>query len=171
MDERAPRVPATAAAPDFRFLVAHPAHFIALGLGTGLAPRAPGTFGTLLGFPLAWALYVLGSPAAYLAAVLLLLAAGTWASAVTSRHLGVDDHGAIVIDEVAAFVLLLYFVPHALVPQLVAFVLFRVFDIAKPPPIRQADRAVKGGIGVMLDDLLAAGYALLVLLVLPKLIA
>ena len=81
--------------PDVAFMLARPAHFVALGFGTGLAPRAPGTFGTLLGFPIAWALHAAGSDALYLVVALALFAAGTWAAGVTSRDLGVDDHGAI----------------------------------------------------------------------------
>jgi phosphatidylglycerophosphatase A len=92
----------------------------------------------------------------------VLFALGVWASAVTGRNLGVPDHGAIVWDEVVAFLLVLFFVGDDPVRVAVAFALFRFFDIVKPPPIRQLDAALKNGFGVMADDILAAGYTLLV---------
>ena len=145
----------TSATPDFRFLVSHPAHFIALGFGSGLVPFAPGTFGTLVGWAL-FALLAMVLPAWAIAGVAIaLLVLGIWACDVTGRHLGVQDHGAIVWDEVVAFMALLAYAE----PALVAFIAFRVFDIWKPPPIRQLERAVKGGAGVMADDLAAAAYA------------
>jgi phosphatidylglycerophosphatase A len=150
--------------PPARFLFAHPAHFIALGFGAGLAPFIQGTFGTLVGFPIAWALYAAGSTPLFLAVVLLLFAVGVWASTITGRNLGVVDHGSIVVDEVAAFVLVLYFAAHTWPMQVLAFLLFRLFDITKPPPIRQADARMKHGFGVMFDDVLAAVYAIIVLL-------
>ena len=151
----------TATAPTSRFLVEHPAHFIALGFGAGLAPRAPGTFGTLVAIPLAVALRTYASDTTFLAVIVVLGVAGVWAAEVTGRALGVPDHGAIVIDEVVAFLLALWFVGIEPLRIAVAFVLFRVFDIVKPPPIRQLDAALKNGVGVMLDDLVAAGYTLL----------
>jgi phosphatidylglycerophosphatase A len=150
-----------AATPSVRFLLAHPAHFIALGFGAGLAPAAPGTFGTLVAIPIAALLRASGSDLVYLA-VGVLLAVGIWAASVTGRDLGVPDHGAIVCDEVVAFLLVLFFVDGS--AQIVfAFLLFRLFDIVKPPPIRQLDRALSSGFGVMVDDLVAAGYTLVVL--------
>jgi phosphatidylglycerophosphatase A len=148
--------------PSLRFLLHHPAHFIALGFGSGLAPVAPGTFGTLVAIPIALLLREHGGDLAYLAACAVLFAVGTWASAVTGRSLGAPDHGAIVIDEVVAFLLVLFFTGTTPLRMVVAFGLFRLFDIVKPPPIRQLDAAMKNGLGVMLDDLLAAGYALIV---------
>jgi len=151
----------TATAPSPRFLVRHPAHFIALGFGAGLAPVAPGTFGTLAAIPLALLLRAYASDAVFAAAIVVLAFAGAWAAELTGRALGVPDHGAIVIDEVVAFLLVLWVVGTTPSRIAVAFVLFRFFDIVKPPPIRQLDAALKNGAGVMLDDLLAAGYALL----------
>lgn len=148
--------------PTLRFLFLHPAHFIALGFGTGLAPWAPGTFGTLLAIPLALFLHAYASDAAFAVAVLALFVLGAWASQVTGRALGVPDHGSIVIDEVAAFLGVLFFAGTEPLRIAIAFVLFRFFDIVKPPPARQVDRALKNGFGVMLDDVVAAGYALLV---------
>jgi phosphatidylglycerophosphatase A len=155
--------------PTFRFLVSHPAHFIALGFGSGLSPRAPGTAGTLL----AWALYPLISAplssALFAALLASLFVAGVLVAERTGRALGVPDHGAIVWDEMVAMWLVLLFTPAVFGWQAVAVALFRFFDIVKPPPIRWADRRLKGGFGVMFDDLLAAGYAVASLLFLVHL--
>jgi len=152
----------TAASPTLRFLLRRPAHFIALGFGSGLAPFAPGTFGTLVAIPVAAVLRIYASDVAFVACIVLLFALGVWACDVTSRDLGVADHGSIVIDEVVAFLIVLYFVGGDPLRQAFAFLLFRVFDIAKPPPIRQVDATLKNGFGVMLDDVLAAAYTLFV---------
>ena len=152
--------------PDARFLVAHPAHFLALGFGAGLAPKAPGTFGTLLGWALYFPLALLMPPlaVAFLAVPLFFL--GIWACGVTGRDLGVEDHGAIVWDEVVAFLPLAALASSSLLLQAIAFGLFRLFDIWKPFPIRQFERNVRGGLGVMLDDLIAACYAYLAFILL-----
>jgi phosphatidylglycerophosphatase A len=152
----------TAAAPPLRFLFGHPAHFIALGFGAGLAPVAPGTFGTLLAIPIAMGLWAHFSDVLFMGTIVVFALIGIWAAGITGRNLGVPDHGAIVWDEVVAFLLVLYFVGNDGVRIAYAFLLFRFFDIVKPPPIRQLDAALKNGAGVMLDDLLAAGYTLLV---------
>jgi phosphatidylglycerophosphatase A len=139
-----------------------PAHVIAFGFGVGLVPFAPGTFGTLLAWPLGW---VLGGAHALIALPLVaaLFLLGIWACGSTGRHLGVHDHGAMVWDEFVAFLLVLAIVPRELPWQACAFALFRVFDILKPAPIRWFERRYRGGFGVMFDDLLAAGYTLVVL--------
>jgi len=152
----------TPAGPSFGFLIQHPAHFVALGFGAGLAPVAPGTFGTLLALPIAAVLWRHAGDAGFAAVIAVLFALGVWAAAVTGRHLGVPDHGAIVWDEVVAFLLVLFFVGNDGVRVAFAFLLFRLFDIGKPPPIRQLDARLKNGFGVMADDILAAGYTLLV---------
>jgi phosphatidylglycerophosphatase A len=105
-----------------------------------------------------------------LACALLFFIVGIWASAVTGRNLGVADHGGIVVDEIAAFVLVLAFTPTGFTWLLVAFVLFRLFDIVKPWPISYFDRTLKGGFGVMFDDLLAAIGAIAILLILRSLL-
>ena len=153
------------AAPDFGFLCRHPAHCIALGFGAGLAPAAPGTFGTLLAIPIAVLLRAHLPDAGFLAAIVVFALIGVWAAQVTGRNLGVPDHGAIVWDEVVAFLLVLYFVGDGTLAIVVAFAVFRFFDIVKPPPIRGLDGRLKNGFGVMADDLVAAGYTLLVLAV------
>ncbi len=149
--------------PPARFLVSHPAHFLALGFGAGLAPVAPGTFGTLVAIPLAMVLRANATEMGFIAAIAAAAVMGVWAATVTGRDLGVPDHGAIVWDEVVAFLLVLYFVGDDALRVAFAFLVFRFFDIVKPPPIRNIDAAMKNGVGVMLDDLVAAGYTLLVL--------
>ena len=167
----------TSPGPDARFLLAHPAHFIALGFGSGLAPRAPGTFGTLAAIALYWVLAMALPPLAIAFLSIPLFFVGVWACEVTGRDLGVQDHSAMVWDEIVAFLPLAALAamydsvdgasrPRSLALQLVAFVLFRVFDIWKPFPIRELEQRVKGGLGVMLDDVVAAAYAYLVLAVL-----
>jgi phosphatidylglycerophosphatase A len=153
----------TSRAPDARFLVAHPAHFIALGFGAGLAPRAPGTFGTLLGWAIFLVLYEWLAPLTIAFLAIPLFFVGVWACDVTGRHLGAQDHGSMVWDEVVAFLPLAALASASLLMQLVAFGLFRLFDIWKPFPIRHFERNVKGGFGVMLDDLIAACYAYVVI--------
>ena len=145
--------------PDLRFLVSHPAHFIALGFGVGLVPIAPGTFGTLLGWAIAALLLLVAHPFVVAIVAIPLLVVGVWASEVTGRDLGVQDHGAIVIDEVVAFLPLAAVAFAAWWLQLVAFALFRLFDIWKPYPIRLVEARLKGGLGVMADDLVAGFYA------------
>ncbi len=171
-DPAAP-VPAPARA-DLRFLIAHPAHWLALGLGSGLLRPAPGTWGT----GLAWLLFVVMAPegahdpATALLIVAVALIVGIWATGRTSAMLGQADPGTIVVDEIVAFWLVLVLLPvgpHRFVWQLIAFVLFRYFDIVKPPPIRQIDRTWKNALGVMADDLVAAFYTLLVIAVLVRL--
>jgi len=142
-----------------------PAHIIALGVGAGLAPAAPGTVGTLLAFPLYWLLAAFSTSTMALALLGAAFLLGVWACGVTGRALGVADHGAMVWDEIVAFAVVLVFTPPGWQWQLGAFLLFRFFDIVKPPPIRYFDRRLKNGFGVMFDDLLAAGYTLLVLAV------
>jgi phosphatidylglycerophosphatase A len=149
-------------APSLRFLFSHPAHFIALGFGAGLSPIAPGTVGTLVALPLAALLRAYADDMGYLLVVAVSFAIGIWAADRTGRDLGVADHGAIVWDEVAAFLLVLFFVGPEPLRQALAFLLFRVFDVVKPPPAGLIDREWHHGFGVMADDVVAAFYALLV---------
>ncbi len=160
--------------PGLRFLFAHPAHWLALGFGSGLAPQAPGTFGTLLG----WVTYVLLAPhlPSWGWAVLVIggFAVGCWACTRTGRDLGAADHGAMVWDEIVAIWLVLLFTPAALLWQAVAFAVFRLFDIVKPPPIRRFEMRFKSGtwagLGVMGDDLIAAFYSLLTIAILVRIV-
>lgn len=150
------------ARPGWRFLIDSPWHFLALGLGTGLSPLAPGTAGSLPGLALGLALAQLPLAAA-LPALALVFAIGVAAASRAGAALGVHDHGAIVIDEIFGMALVVVLAPPAL-PGLgasaLAFVFFRAFDILKPWPVSLADRRVGGGLGVMLDDGLAALYAI-----------
>jgi phosphatidylglycerophosphatase A len=145
--------------PDRSFLLRRPVHFLALGFGTGLAPKAPGTFGTLLGLPLFAVLMALPE-ASHLAIIALLFLAGIPICRKTGEALGVADHGSIVWDEIVAMLLVLEFTPLHWTWWAAAFVLFRLFDIWKPFPIRQCDAKLTGGFGVMFDDLLAAVFAI-----------
>jgi phosphatidylglycerophosphatase A len=150
-----------------RFLMSHPAHFIALGAGSGLSRMAPGTAGTLW----AWAVFVLLqiwlSPLQMGVLIAASTLVGWWACTVTAQHMGVADPGAIVWDEVIAFWLVLWLVtPTTFWGQLGAFALFRYFDAAKPGPVRWADSLFKGfgwrgGWGIIFDDLVAAFCTLL----------
>ena len=152
------------------FSLAHPAHFIAFGFGAGRARFAPGTFGTLLGWAMGAALAPVLAAPVYLIVLAVLFGLGVWACDVTGRHLGAHDHGGMVWDEVVAFMLMLAIVPATFWWQLGAFVVFRAFDIAKPPPIRALERRWRNGFGVMADDLLAAGYSLLVLALIKRMV-
>jgi len=136
----------------------NPHHLLALGFGAGLAPRAPGTAGTLVAVPLYLALEPLTTPW-YLAAVTALFVLGLWICGRTARDLGAADPGAIVWDEIVGYLATMVVAPHGWLWIVVGFVLFRIFDISKPWPVGLADRRVHGGLGIMLDDLLAAGYA------------
>lgn len=155
--------------PTARFTFAHPAHFIALGGGIGLIPKAPGTFGTLLGFPFWW-LSLMLQPAWTWTLVAAAFLLGIWACARTGTALGVSDHGAMVWDEVVAMWAVLLLAPQGLGWWVAAFILFRLFDIWKPFPVGYFDRKVKGGFGVMLDDALAAVYAVAALRLLEAII-
>ncbi len=165
-------------APTLRFLFAHPAHFVACGCGSGLSSIAPGTAGTAF----AWATYALlrlayPADANFTVFLLLMFFFGIWCVHLTGRHLGEADHGSIVWDEIVPFWGVLMFVPAAVIDsphgvllstggliwQFAGFLLFRVFDIVKPSPASFFDRRMKNGLGVMLDDVVAAGYTILAL--------
>lgn len=148
------------ATPNIQLLLAHPAHFFALGFGAGLAKKAPGTFGTLIGMPL---FLLIASLNFYtqLAIISVLFLIGIYFCDKTGKALGVADHGGIVWDEIVAIMLVLTITPLQWQWWVTAFALFRLFDIWKPAPIRQCDAKIKGGFGVMLDDLLAAFYTMM----------
>ncbi|BBJ00216.1 phosphatidylglycerophosphatase A [Ferrigenium kumadai] len=156
--------------PSWRFLFSHPAHLLSFGFGSGLARKAPGTFGTLVAFPMYWFLAPRLSDAMFILALVWAFAIGVWVCDITGRALGVADYGGIVWDEVVAFLIVLFFTPPGWEWSLLAFALFRFFDIVKPPPIRYFDSTWHGGLGVMFDDLLAAGYTLLCMAVIKSLL-
>jgi phosphatidylglycerophosphatase A len=145
-----------------RTVLTDPVHFLAFGFGTGLAPFAPGTFGSLPGLLLFWltldfGLYV------QLGIALALLIPGIWLCGESARRIGVHDHGGIVWDEIAGMYVTLLFAPPTVWGFTAAFVVFRFMDIVKPWPIRDLDHRIHGGLGIMLDDLVAALYAVLLL--------
>jgi len=144
--------------PDARFLVSHPAHFIALGFGAGLSPKAPGTVGTLAGLGIYWILSMWLPPLAIAFLAIPLFGVGVWACGVTGRDLGVSDHGAMVWDEIVAFLPLAAIASQSPWFQAGVFAVFRIFDIWKPYPIKLLEANIKGGMGVMVDDLVAAAY-------------
>lgn len=142
-----------------------PSGLLAFGFGSGLSPFAPGTMGTLVAVPFAIALKSLGTAGFWIVLVLMFLL-GIEVCNRVSRKLGVHDHGGIVWDEIVGYCLAVAFVPMQWAWLLAAFVLFRFFDIVKPWPIRQLDRKVSGGLGIMIDDIVAALFTLIVLAVL-----
>ncbi len=148
-------------------VLAGPASFLALGAGLGLAPRAPGTFGTLLGIPLLFLMPQ--SMAGYLVTLLLLFGIGVWCCHVCAQTLGVHDHPGIVWDEVVGYLITMVAMPRTVPWILAGFVVFRVFDIIKPWPISWIDRQVHGGLGIMLDDVLAALFSVIVMQMLLRL--
>ncbi|MFO7593730.1 MAG: phosphatidylglycerophosphatase A [Pseudomonadota bacterium] len=142
--------------------LAEPRRFFALGFGSGLAPVAPGTFGTLAAIPLYLLLQPL-APVYYLAVLVVTFLLGVWLCEVTARQLGVHDHPGIVWDEFVGYWITMLLAPSGWVWIAAGFALFRLFDILKPWPIRWVDRRVGGGFGIMLDDVLAGIYGLAVL--------
>ena len=145
-----------------RQVLTDPVHLFAFGLGTGLAPYAPGTVGSLLGVVLAWITRDLGV-LWQTGIAFSLFVAGIWLCGESAKRLGIHDHGGIVWDEIAGMYAVLIFAPAGLYWWILAFGLFRAFDIVKPWPIRDLDHRLKGGLGIMLDDLVAALYAALLL--------
>jgi len=140
----------------------NPIHFFAFGFGSGLAPFAPGTFGTLVAIPI----YLLMSSLplmTYIALTVVLFVMGVWLCQVTAKDMGVHDHGGIVWDEIVGYLITMIAVPSGWMWVILGFVLFRLFDITKPWPIRQVDRQMGGGLGIMFDDVLAAFYAWLLI--------
>lgn len=140
----------------------NPVHFLAFGLGSGAAPYAPGTFGTLAAIPIY--LLLLAFPFwVYLVVMLAMLLVGIWLCDVTSKDLGVHDHSGIVWDEFVGYLITMIAAPSGWLWVVAGFFLFRFFDVVKPWPVRVADRKVGGGWGIMLDDILAGVYAWLAL--------
>lgn len=153
-----------------RLILFTPVHLLAFGFGAGLSPRAPGTVGTLVGIP--FALAVIAMPPVQMAvALVFLIGAGIYLCGESARLLGVHDHGGIVFDEIVGYVIACLPLMPMLRPEglslpvglLLAFGLFRFFDIVKPWPIRWLDRHVHGGLGIMADDLLAGLLAAAIL--------
>ncbi len=145
-----------------RQVLSDPVHLLAFGFGTGLAPKAPGTVGSLVGILFGW----LALPLALewrIAIGVFLVVAGVWICGESARRIGVHDHPGIVWDEIAAMYLVLLVAPPQIALWALSFGLFRLFDIWKPWPIRDLDHRLAGGTGIMLDDLVAALYTALLL--------
>lgn len=165
--------------PPARLVFTDPAHFIAFGFGSGLAPFAPGTVGSAAAIPLFLLLSPLDWPY-FLAAVLLLSALGIWVCSESSRRMGVHDHPGIVWDEVVGMLITLAPIAHGFWRDEITgpiwlwiyagFLTFRAIDVIKPPPIGWLDRNVHGGLGIMLDDIAAGAASALIitLLAMPE---
>ena len=143
-------------------ILTDPILFLAFGFGSGLAKKAPGTCGTLAAVPVYLLIAQTGN-LAYGLFTLLATVAGIWICGIAADKLGEHDFGGIVWDEVAGYLITLWFIPFSWLNVVIAFILFRFFDVLKPWPIRIADRRVKGGFGIMLDDVLAGVFANLVM--------
>ncbi|MBO1518437.1 phosphatidylglycerophosphatase A family protein [Oceanisphaera pacifica] len=139
--------------------LSNPVHLLALGFGSGLSPIMPGTMGTLAAIPLYLLIQGLSAPW-YIAILVLGFIVGMWICDVATKAIGQPDHGAIVWDEIIGFGITMFAAPAGVVWIVVGFVLFRIFDILKPWPIRWFDRRIHGGFGIMLDDVIAGLFAL-----------
>ncbi len=137
----------------------NPVHLLAFGFGSGVGPKAPGTWGTLVAVPIFWLMQDLSLPI-YLGLVGLLTVLGIWLCDVTAKDLGVHDHPGIVWDEIAGYLITMIAAPSGWLWWVIGFALFRLFDILKPWPVRAIDKGVDGGLGIMLDDVLAGLMAL-----------
>lgn len=143
-------------------LLRDPGHLLALGFGSGLVSKGPGTAGTVVGVAIYWPLASV-SQSVFLAVVAVAFVVGIWLCGRTAAALGVHDHPAIVWDEIVGYLLTMAFVEPGILAAIFGFVAFRIFDIFKPWPIGLLDRRIHGGFGIMLDDLIAAGFAIIVL--------
>ena len=145
-----------------REVFTNPVHFLAYGFGAGLSPKAPGTAGTVTAIPIYLLLMSIGG-GVYWLFLAVALAAGVLICGYTAKHIGVDDPKGVVWDEIVGFLITMLGLPLGAVWVVGGFLLFRLFDIWKPWPIRWIDRHVKGGLGIMLDDVIAAVFACLIL--------
>ena len=143
----------------------NPLHFIAFGFGSGAVPIAPGTFGTLLAIPFYLAIQST-SNTVYLLITLVVTLASIWICSRTSKEIGVHDHQGMCLDEFVGYIVTMYHAPHGWGWVLIGFLLFRLFDIWKPWPIRFIDERMTGGAGMILDDVLAGVYGCIVLQIL-----
>ena len=140
--------------PGWRQLLHNPAQLTAFGFGAGLSPKAPGTMGTLVAIPIYLVVQDLSRPL-WLSLMAVMILAGIWICERTARELGMPDHPGIVWDEIVGFLITMSAVAFSWINLLLGFLLFRLFDIVKPWPISYLDRHVKGGLGIMLDDIAA----------------
>ena len=154
----------TTSQPKVKFLeiLKRPACFLGLGFGSGLVPFAPGTFGTLAALPVYWLLKDV-SLAVYLSIIIMAFIAGIWICQQSADWLGKDDPSAVVWDEIVGYLVTMIAAPSGWEWMLAGFILFRFFDILKPWPISWADKQLHGGFGIMVDDVIAGLFALMVM--------
>jgi len=145
-----------------RQVFTHPIHFLAYGFGAGLSPKAPGTMGTVVAVPL-YALLMYAGSEAYLSFLAAALVAGVFICGYTAGVMGIDDPKGVVWDEIVGYLITMLGLPFNWVWMVGGFLLFRLFDIWKPWPIRWVDRRIQGGVGIMLDDVIAAFFACILL--------
>ncbi|HSW93773.1 MAG TPA: phosphatidylglycerophosphatase A [Gammaproteobacteria bacterium] len=146
-----------------------PSHFIAFGFGSGAMPFAPGTFGTLIAIPFYLAICTFSLPV-YISLVILITIGSMWLCERVSKEIHVHDHQGMCLDEIVGYLVTMTGVPHGLLWMALGFLLFRLFDIWKPWPIGYIDKKVSGGFGMILDDVLAGVYSLLILNFLSRVI-
>lgn len=147
--------------PSWYFLMCHPVAFVAFGFGTGLSKIMPGTVGTIVGLPLAWIIMRYVSDPLYLGLIALaMFVVGIWICQVAEDLVMRPDYGGIVWDEIAAMALICFFIPQTIYAWISAYVIFRAFDIMKPWPIKYFDDNYHGGLGIMLDDLVAGVFSI-----------
>lgn len=151
--------------------LSNPVHLLAFGFGSGLSPRAPGTMGTIVAVPLYLLMAAFLSPYVYLGLIIASFVIGIYLCGRTAKDLGVHDHGGIVWDEFVGYWITMFMVPVTWYWVLSGFILFRLFDILKPFPIGWLDKKVEGGVGIMLDDVLAGVYAAICLQIMIYLIS
>ena len=144
-------------------ILRQPVHLLAFGFGAGLSPRAPGTFGTLVAVPIVWFVMQFGF-LAHLSFAIAAILIGIYVCGESARRLGVHDHPGIVWDEITGYTVTMLAAPPDWRWLAAGFVLFRFFDIVKPWPIREADHSLSGGLGIMLDDIIAGIFAAAILL-------
>lgn len=147
-------------APPAKEILTNPVHLLAFGFGAGLSTKAPGTAGTVVAIPI-YLLFSQFSLTIYYILLILLIIIGIYVSGKSARMLGVHDHGGIVIDEICGYLLTMALAPTSWIAIILGFILFRLFDIWKPWPIRLFDQRIHGGTGIIVDDLMAGIYALL----------
>ncbi len=150
-----------------KVIMTDPIHFLAFGFGSGLAPKAPGTFGSVVGALIAWCMLWL-APMHYVLLTIIMFGIGVWLCGASSAKLGVHDHSGIVWDEIVGMMITYFLIPKGWIWLVLGFMLFRFFDVLKPWPISWLDKRVHGGFGIMIDDVIAGVFSLAVLQLLSR---
>jgi len=146
--------------PSIKTVLTNPIHFLAFGFGSGLSPKAPGTMGTIVAIPI-FILFSYLTLTNYFILLILLIFFSFYVAGKSAQLLGVHDHGGIVIDEICGYLVTMMLAPVTWQAIIAGFILFRIFDIFKPWPIKLLDQRIPGGVGIVVDDLMAGIYALL----------